>query len=223
MYLIDLEKFQNLLIVHQKPEDAIIMKAYMKNYFEFYGIKSEERKAHFKACIFKSSDPDELKKIVKKLWQSPQREMQYAALDLLDKAKNNFDHTWLIFIESLVLTKSWWDTVDHIAAHYLGKILSKMNKQEQWSICERWIESENLWLQRCSILYQLKYKEKTDFEILKQAIWGTIHNKDFFIRKAAGWALREYSKSKPQEVRFFFEEHGYLLDKLTCREGMKYI
>ena len=223
LYTIDIENYKKLLEVNKNLNDASIMKGYMKNHFNFYGVKSEERKRLFKQCLAKASHADETKICVRKLWKEPEREMQYAAMDLLDKSKKTLEINDLKYIEYLVVTKSWWDTVDHIATHYLGSIMSKIEKTQQWEICERWIKTENLWLQRCAILYQLKYKDKTDFEIMKDCIWATLHNDNFFIRKAAGWALREYSKTRKHEVSMFFEEYGDLLSSLTKREGMKYL
>ena len=175
----------------------------------------------FRQCLLKTDSIEEVLKNVKDLWVEPQRELQYAAMDVLDKSKKYLNLTHLEAIEHLVTTKSWWDTVDHIAAHYIGEIWKKNDKKSQQSFCEEWIDSGNLWKQRCTIIYQLKYKEETDFEILKFSIFGTLDNKDFFIRKAAGWALREYSKVRPEEVKAFVEENKFQLSSLTVKEGMR--
>jgi 3-methyladenine DNA glycosylase AlkD len=226
MYLLDIEKFKKLLEENENTLDASTMKGYMKDHFDFYGIKSVERKLYFSKCLYQSNEAtniQELQNQLDQLWDEPKREMQYAAMELLDKSKKNLDQDWLTFIEKMVISKSWWDTVDHIASHYLGHILKNQDYNTQWATCENWIETENLWLQRCAIIYQLKYKDSTNFEILKNSIWATIHNKNFFIRKASGWALREYSKSKPYEVKLFITEYGEVLDKLTIKEASKYL
>ena len=223
MYILDIEKFKKLLINHQNLEDAKQMIAYMKYQFQFFGIKSIERKALFKQCLIKTDNFENVIQNVKDLWEEPQRELQYAAMDLLDLSKKYLNLSHLNVLEYLVTTKSWWDTVDHIASHYLGQIWKKTDKSSQLSFCEAWIESDNLWKQRCTIIYQLKYKQETDFEILKFTIFGTLPNTDFFIRKASGWALREFSKVRPDEVKNFIEENKFQLSNLTIKEGLRCI
>ncbi len=118
------------------------------------------------------------------------------------------------------MTKSWWDTVDGIASNAVGKIAAQFPKVISETI-EGWAYGDHLWLQRASIIFQLKYKTATNEELLYRYMIQHADSKEFFIQKAIGWALREYSKTNPQSVRAFIDEHS--LPKLSVREGSKYI
>jgi 3-methyladenine DNA glycosylase AlkD len=122
-------------------------------------------------------------------------------------------------IEKLITTKSWWDSVDAINI-VVGHIAMKYPEVKE-GILSKWKKSDNIWLNRVSIVFQLKYKEKTDTEFLSKAILHNSKTDEFFINKAIGWALREYSKTNKEWVRNFIESHE--LSKLSVREGSKYI
>jgi 3-methyladenine DNA glycosylase AlkD len=122
----------------------------------------------------------------------------------------------------LITQKSWWDTVDYLAVNHLGTALQN-DKKRQYSYSDQLINSQNVWLRRSAILFQLKYKERTDFDLLQAHILKTISESEFFIRKAAGWALREYSKTNPSAVRQFIQDYQGQLSRLTIREGSKYL
>ena len=124
-------------------------------------------------------------------------------------------------IEYLITHKSWWDSVDSLAPYFAASILS-MDKSHALKKSEEWIASGNLWLQRSAIIYQLKQKTKTDTEILEHNIMALIDHKDFFIRKAIGWALREYAKTNPEFTLDFVENHKDLLSNLSIREALKH-
>jgi len=123
-------------------------------------------------------------------------------------------------LEKLITSKSWWDTVDTIAPHPVGKV-AKETPSIVDDIIEGWSQSDNLWLCRSAILFQLRYKEETDETALYRYILANAESTEFFIQKAIGWALREYSKTNPSSVRKFIESHT--LSKLSIREGSKYI
>lgn len=123
-------------------------------------------------------------------------------------------------MEKLITTKSWWDTVDVLAPHPVGKIAQETPSVIDERI-EGWAYGDHLWLRRSSILYQLRYKEETDKTRLYRYIVANAESQEFFIQKAIGWALREYSKTNPQSVREFINENK--LPKLSIREGSKYI
>lgn len=201
------------------------MKAYMKGHFEYFGIKSELRKAILKNNFDKKALPLglDLQKYLDELWDCPQREVQYCAIDITDKYLKSMDISWLAYFENKITSKSWWDTVDHIAAHHVGHLLSAQSKEFIRNKCEEWIDSNNLWLQRTSIIFQLFYKEKTDFELMGDNILATLEVKDFFIRKAHGWALRQYSKTNKVAVAEFIRNHREVLSPLAIKEGSKYL
>jgi len=129
-----------------------------------------------------------------------------------------FGSSELEFIEHLIVTKSWWDTVDGLASHIVGSVFYKNNTlRDQW--CERWVESQNLWLQRSSLIFQLKYNKETDFPMLTRQIELLKSVDDFFIQKAIGWSLRQYGKYHPEAVRAYVDISD--LSSLATREALK--
>lgn len=205
---------------HANPANAPFMAAYMKNQFSFFGIKKPERVLLSHQVIQNQGIPTvgDLKIISQLCFQEPQRELQYFVYDLLKKVIKELDSTFLPVLESLILQKSWWDTVDFLAPKLAGSILQR-NPEQIRDFPDRWIESENIWLQRSAILFQLDYKEKTNEQLLFQYILRQADSKEFFVQKAAGWALREYSKRNADAVRQFIQHHK--LPPLTVREGLK--
>ncbi|MGD6994251.1 DNA alkylation repair protein [Sutcliffiella horikoshii] len=226
MEAVTLEKYQNELIdlfrsngnvSNKKP-----MEDYMRNHFSFLGIKSPERKELLKRFFVEHGKPERewIQSLATFLYAQPEREFHYAALAMVDVHIKKLDAEWLSFLEKLITTNSWWDTVDHIAPHHAGAILLR----EKASINEypdRWIKSDNFWLQRSAILFQLKYKEKTDAEKLFSYIEAVSGSKEFFVQKSIGWALREYSKTAPDEVWTFIKSTD--LAPLSRREGLKHM
>ena len=136
----------------------------------------------------------------------------------LPQVKNLFTIKDMDNVERIIKTKSWWDSVDSIS-HIVGYICLKHNDVREKYVNE-WIHSENIWLKRVSILFQLKYKEKTDTEFLAKAILNNSETNEFFVDKAIGWALREYSKTNKKWVKEFINNSR--LSKLSIREGSKY-
>jgi 3-methyladenine DNA glycosylase AlkD len=202
--------------------DALAMSKYMRNRFQFFGIKSELRKMIQKELlsVHKLPEGEELKDFVEKLWALPQRELHYFAMEILEKPIKKADDSWMPLLEKLVSTNSWWDSVDAIASKLIGNYLVKHPEYED-SYPEKWIQSENFWFRRTALLYQLKYKKNTNFERLKDFVLRTANEKEFFIQKAQGWALREYAKTNPEAVRNFVSENEKVLSPLTKREALK--
>ncbi|MGD6849404.1 DNA alkylation repair protein [Rossellomorea aquimaris] len=214
------DKIVTLLKQHQNSENREAMEAYMRNQFQFFGIRTPERTALLRDFLKEHGKPqvEELPDIVRCLWSEPQRECQYIALSLLDKQSRYLTKDHLPFLEEIITDKSWWDTIDHIAPNHVGKIYQT---EEDDAYLEKWIHSDNMWLNRISILHQLKYKGKTDQDRLFRYILFHNESKEFFIQKAIGWALREYSKTDPEAVQQFIESEK--LAPLSKREGMKHI
>lgn len=214
------DRLVSLLKENQNEENREAMEKYMRNQFAFFGIKTPERNALMREFLKENGKPpvDELPVIVRSLWRAPQRECQYAAMTLLDKRARYLTKDHLPLIEEIILTGSWWDTIDLIASNMVGRIHEKDNVDEY---LEKWIHSDNFWLNRTAILHQLKYKEKTDEKRLFRYILMHNESKEFFIQKAIGWALREYSKTNPEAVRQFIDREN--LAPLSKREGMKHI
>lgn len=208
--------------LHSNQEKAFSMKKYLLNQFDFYGLTMPQRRAldnHFlQNNVFPRGTA--LDTIVRELWDLPQREYQYFALELLEKNMKQADKKLILLLETLITNKSWWDTVDTIATKLVAGFFVKYPEQIPCFI-KKWIESDNMWLQRTAILFQLKYKGKTDYDLLFSCIKKCAGSKEFFIRKAIGWALREYAKTSPEKVIEFVNSNS--LSLLSQREALRRI
>lgn len=207
---------------NRNEQNAEPMKKYMKGLFPFLGIKMPERstlqkKFYQQSGILKQEFQHEF---VLALWEQQEREYQYAAIDYIKRSLKKLVKDDLPLFEKLITTKSWWDTVDMLAQKPVGTIAANYPEVISETI-EDWAFGEHLWLRRTAILFQLKYKEKTNEELLYRYIEGNADSKEFFIQKAIGWVLREYSKTNPESVRAFIESHT--LAPLSVREGSKYL
>jgi 3-methyladenine DNA glycosylase AlkD len=207
----------------KNPEIASGMKAYMKDNFDYLGIKSPERKTLQKQFVLelKKWNIDLIWDLVLKLWELDEREYQYFAMDLIKWRYKKPTKEDLEIIRHLITTKSWWDSVDFLAAHTLGKYLFEFPEKKA-KVCNTFIKSNNLWLQRSTLIFQLKYKNHTDTALLQKNILSLNNNRDFFIQKAIGWSLRQYSKTNSESVQTFLENHPEI-DKLALREASKYL
>ena len=196
------------------------MAAYMKNRFPFCGVPKPEQarcmKPYFKESKKLKIDWD----FVDLCWQKDYREAQYAGIDYLLLHKAELTTEDLPRLQRMVTEKSWWDTVDNIDG-MIGELVLKdpVLKEEM----RRWAASDNLWLRRVAIDHQQRLKEKTDAALLEEIIVMNLGDSEFFINKAIGWSLREYSKSDPAWVRGFLERHGEALAPLSLREAKKYL
>ncbi len=205
---------------NKNEENAVPMAKYMKNKFPFLGLKKLERVALSKEFLKEKKKSKVVDwDFIFKCYELPEREFQYLAIDYMGKIADLFTPNDMEKIEKLITTKSWWDTVDPLS-QIVGSIAMKYPETKETTLT-RWMESDNIWLKRVSILFQLKYKGKTDTEFLKKAILTNANTNEFFINKAIGWALREYSKTNKEWVRNFIENHQ--LSKLSIREGSKYV
>ncbi len=207
---------------HADPIKAESMKKYLKYKFDSFGIKAPVRKEISKHFFIKSNLPDakDISQIVHELWDQPQRELQYFAIELLRKYYKTSTANWIDLYEQLIVKKSWWDSVDGLASGNVGAHFRKFPEQMHYYTF-RWMTSENMWLERTSIIFQLKYREHTDFELLKSYIIPLSSSKEFFIQKAIGWALRQYSRTNPQAVENFVARQP--LSKLSYCEALRLI
>ncbi|MFQ4138397.1 DNA alkylation repair protein [Nodosilinea sp. PGN35] len=204
------------------PTQALPMRKYMRNQFEFLGIKGPIQKALVKQFIAEHGLPaaDHLEGIVRELWCWPEREYQYVALALLEKQQKQLTPDTIPLLQHLITTKSWWDTVDSIASHNVGQLLKQYPSCREVAIAP-WRRAENLWLRRATLLFQLSYKAETDRALLFSLVEQNSDSKEFFIQKAIGWALREYSKVEPGAVQVFVAETP--LAALSRREALKWL
>lgn len=205
---------------NRNQEQSEAMAKYMRNMFPFLGLKKPERSALSKEFLkIKKKDTRVDWDFIFKAYNMPEREFQYLAIDYMDRAKSLFTPDDMDKIEILLTTKSWWDTVDAIN-RTVGYIAMKYPEVRE-DIILKWMKADNIWLNRISIIFQLKYKDKTDTDFLSKAILHNSQTTEFFINKAIGWALREYSKTNKEWVKQFIENNS--LSKLSIREGSKYI
>ena len=211
--------------LHQKAnrELAIPMENYMKNNFSFLGIKTEERRAIFKSNYekYKAEIKANFRTFAWELFNKKEREFHQCAIDLLVKElKKTYVSKDIQLIENMIITNSWWDSVDTVAKYLLGGYLLQF-PNETYEVIERFSNSENMWLNRSAIIFQLSYKEKTDFNLLKSECEKHKDSKEFFIQKAIGWALRDYSRCNPSGVTEYVNSTN--LKPLSKREALRNI
>ena len=216
----DLEK---LFTAAADPKIALKQSAYMRNLFPYLGLPKPQREIIEKE-IFKKTKVQNLASLQKTLldlWKQEPREFQYTALCFAEKHRKIMTPAILPTLETMIRNKSWWDTVDTIAPNLVGHLV-KIHP-ELSRVMDQWIEDPYLWIRRAALLHQLRWKEATNAEKLFGYCQKTLHEKDFFIRKAIGWVLREYSKTNPKAVKKFISSHQSLLSNLSIREGSKYL
>ena len=212
-------KLTTQLALQSEPERAQKMSDYMRGQYAFYGVMAGPRKQILKETIASCGIPENLIAVSEQLYQLPERELQLCAIELIQRCKRHWQTELLEHLKWLIITKSWWDTVDFIASNLVGPLLKKFPELEPE--VHSWADSNDMWLQRVAILYQLKYKDRTDTDWLKKVILQHAHQKEFFIKKAIGWALREYAKTNEKWVREFLANHT--LQALSFREASKHL
>ncbi len=212
---IEFKKNSNKLIATQQ-------KAYMRNQFEFYGIKTPLRRKIQKPFLIKEYLPEkkDLEKIVKILWSQPERDFHLFSQELVEKYIKQFEKNDISLLEYMVTHNSWWDTVDFIAIKLIGEYF-KIYPNQINKYVKKWIWSKNIWLQRSAILFQLNYKDHLDTVLLSNIINSLLDTKEFFINKAIGWSLRNYSKTNPQWVINFTNKTN--LSSLSKKEALRLI
>lgn len=201
---------------------AVKMKAYMKGKYDYYGLTAPRRKELLKPFYNELRDiiDADLIGFSRECWKHSYRELQYAALDIMSKRVKLLNGSHISDLEFLVTHKSWWDTVDALASTSVGQIL-KVSPELVSEYTHKWIESDNFWLQRTSLLYQLKYKDQVNEKLLFKLINRRKHESEFFIRKAIGWSLRSYARVNPDAVKQFVIDNPDL-SNLSKREALKH-
>jgi 3-methyladenine DNA glycosylase AlkD len=204
------------------PAQAAPMKRYMRDQFEYLGIKSPQFKVLMKEHITEHGLPlvNELDSIARDLWTLPQREFQYAATSLIGRMEKKLPKGFASTFEHLITHKSWWDTVDTLAGNPVGVHFQRFPDVREKTLA-KWRKSDDFWLRRTCILFQLDYKEETDFDLLCDLIRENLGSKEFFINKAIGWALRQYARTDPKAVKKFVKATD--LHPLSRREAMKHL
>jgi len=202
------------------PEKATEMAAYMRGQFAFLGIPTPVRKKL--SLDFLKHQPKTAVdwEFVSRCWEQPEREFQYLAEDYLQRAKTALSACDIPRLHDLIVSKSWWDTVDCLDT-IVGDIALRYPEVNQTLL--EWSVDENIWLRRVAIDHQLTRRDKTDTTLLERIIVNNLGRTEFFITKAIGWALRDYSKTDPGWVRAFIERHRDQMAPLSIREASKYI
>ncbi|WP_256941379.1 DNA alkylation repair protein [Bacillus sp. EAC] len=213
------ENLYYFFLEHKNNENRLAMESYMRNKFTFLGIKSPDRAQLLKDFLKLYGDPPNLI-CVKEIWDFNEREFQYIALALLDRQYKKAEVERIDFYEKLVIEKSWWDTVDTLACRLISfHFLNYPDLINEYA--NKWVSSENMWLNRVAILFQMKFKGKTDQERLFTYCQKLSKSNEFFIQKAIGWALREYAYINDTAVENFILTTD--LAPLSKREGLKNI
>lgn len=198
------------------------MAAYMQQRFHFFGIPTPARRATTRpllASLGRAPDADWLVSAAEALWRFDERECQYAAVDLLVKFAARIEARHEPQLAGLVQAKAWWDSVDLIAAHVYGSLCRRkpaLRKQ-----VERYARHADIWLRRVALLHQLGEGADTDRSRLDRILTANLDHPDFFIRKAMGWALRQFARTDPDWVRNWLSTHAEAVSSLTRREALK--
>ena len=205
----------------------------MRNKFTFLGLQAVERRKLSNAfqkqlqeetvARYTKDEPDQSVvdwEVLYTLWQLPEREFQLAGIDYLKRIENYLVLEDFPHLKALVLQKSWWDTIDFLSKN-IGSLVIK--EPELIDVMKKWSVDENIWIRRVSLLHQLSLKEKTNTKLLKEVILNNLDEEEFFIRKAIGWALREYAKTDEQWVIDFVDMYEEQLSSLSVREALKNI
>ena len=210
----DLEENRNELLAES-------MSKYMQDKFRFLGVRGATRTE-----IYKKYFPDARKTktidwdFVENCWNKEEREFQYAVVYYLKAMQKFLKREDISRLKYLIVTKSWWDTVD-LLAKVVGSLIIRIEEYDQ--IMLEWSKDSNIWLRRVAILYQLSLKDKVDKQVLDEILVNNLGDSEFFINKAVGWALRDYSKYNPEWVREFIKKNKENMANLSIREASKYI
>lgn len=210
------------LEAHANPQQAPAMAAYMKNLFPYLGLKKPERQVLCKPWMDRGNRPErlDLPKVCFRLFERPEREWVYVALELLRLERKTLEFMDLEWLMELIRTKSWWDSVDILASDMIGRTL--LRYPDRWEeFLVPLMESENGWENRTAMIAQLRWKKETHTELLEQALVAHLDSKWFFHRKAIGWALREYRKTDSHWVLDFVDRYGEQMSGLSRREALR--
>lgn len=214
-------KIKKIFESMEDKENAIAMSKYMRNMFDFYGLPTPKRKKVYNDFI---KSEKKLKKIdwefLDKCYEDQHREFQYLVYDYLLAMKQYVSYEDISKIQNYVIKKSWWDTIDFLCK-VVGDVGIRDSRVKDLMI--EWSKNENIWIKRTAIEHQLCLKEKTDTKLLEQIIVNCFGSDEFFINKAIGWALRDYSKTNPKWVKDFVNRYNDKMDSLSIKEASKYI
>jgi 3-methyladenine DNA glycosylase AlkD len=201
------------------PARAVAMRAYMLDQFAFLGLQAPVRRAAVKDLVARPwASPRALLEAAGQLWQRPEREYRYTAIDLLARHRRLLALEHVADVRALLETDPWWDTVDGLTG-VLGKVVFATQGQ---AMMDDWIADASFWVRRAAMLHQLGWRLDTDRERLFGYAARLAPEKEFFIRKAIGWALRDFARWDGAAVRAFVAAHEDVLAPLSRREALKH-
>ncbi len=212
------------LAARADADKAVAMAAYMKTDMPFYGVQKKGRTEVYRLLKqhFPITDDQTYRRAIETLWQRPSREEKYLAIAIAEQNKRFVTSKNLDLYRHLIVDGAWWDFVDGIAANCVGLVFLRERETTE-PVIERWIDDETMWLRRTSLIAPLKHKAATDHRMLFDHCLRRCAEKEFFIRKAIGWTLREYAKTEPDRVRSFLIKHRKQLSSLSFREASKHL
>jgi 3-methyladenine DNA glycosylase AlkD len=204
------------------PNIAVAQEKYMKGKLEYFGLKTPLRREIQKPFLHKDFLPSKktMELIVRELWRLPQRDYQLVGQELFMKYHKQMEKKDIELIEFMLINNSWWDSVDYISVHILSAYFKKFPGEIK-HVCVRWMNKDDFWLHRACLLFQLKWKNDIDTELMSHNIRSLIGSKEFFINKAIGGVLREYSRTNPEWVIDFVDNTE--LHSLSKREALRLI
>lgn len=203
------------------PEQARILAGYMRGQFEFYGLHTPERRACYKDFLKQEKSKKKINwKLLNQAWQDEHREFQYFVCDYLIAMEKFLTHDDISKIEKFARSKQWWDTIDSLIKPigYLGLQDKHIDK-----LMLQWSTDPDFWIRRIAIEHQLLRKDKMNTKLLNQILVNNLDSNEFFINKAIGWALRDYSKTNPEWVKTFIAKNSANMAVLSIKEGSKYL
>jgi 3-methyladenine DNA glycosylase AlkD len=211
------------------PQRAVAQQAYMKSAMPYRGISSPELRALLRPVLadptLRPADRGDWEAAVRELWDgATHREERYAAIALTGHRtyRGWQDAETLPLYRHLVVTGAWWDLVDEVASRRVGAILLA-DPVHVAPVVRAWATDHDLWLRRTAVLSQLTFRDRTDTELLRACVEPNLADTSFWLRKAIGWALRQYARTDPEWVRAVVQEYGEQLSPLSRREALKHL
>ena len=215
---------QSALAARRDPDKAVAMQSYMKTEMPFYGVQKPGRELILRHLMRESApaDREEYEAIVTALWELPHREEKYLAQGVAAGFRQFIVPESLPLYRRFIVEGAWWDFVDETATHMIRELVID-HPEETWPVVDGWVDDDDMWLRRAAIICQVGAKERTDADRLWRYCASRAHEKEFFIRKAIGWALRDYARTDPGAVARFVDRHRDDLSGLSFREATKHI
>ena len=214
-------KIKQLFEQNRDEENAIKMSKYMRDLFKFYGIPTPIRKSLYKDLLKEEKAKKTIDwNFLDKCYEDDYREFQYLALDYIENMQKFLTYDDVPKLYKYIKAKQWWDTIDRFD-RIVGNIAFKDGRINDLML--KWSKDEDFWLRRIAIDHQLGRKDKTNTKLLEQILINNFGSDEFFINKAIGWSLRDYSKTNPNWVKDFLSKYENKMDKVSLKEAYKYI